>query len=65
MSRDLKTIQTEFAALCQRAGHCQYEIHARQKDLEVINNQLRDLNFEAAKVKEAEAKAAEAAKENK
>lgn len=58
-SRKVEEIQAEYTQLCCKAGHTQYQISAMQKDLNMINDALRDLNFEAAA---APAKAAEEAK---
>lgn len=57
-SRSMEEIQKEYSQICFKAGQLQYQIHALNKDLEVVNSTLRDLNFEAAKVN-AETKAAE------
>ncbi len=57
--RTVSEIQSEYSGLCARAGHAQYQISVMQKDLELINEQLRELNLEAAasSAKEAAAKA--------
>ena len=49
--KTFEQIQQEYASLCTRAGHIQYQRFAMKSDLEVINNQLRDLNFAAAALK--------------
>lgn len=60
-SRSIQQIQQEFGALCSRAGHLQYQIWAFEKDLELLNDQIRKLNFEAAALHaEENAKAAKA-----
>lgn len=46
--RPIDEVQKEYQALCVRAGHIQYQIFALGKDLEVLNETLRDLNLEAA-----------------
>lgn len=56
--RTFETIQTEYQQLALRAGHTQYQIHALTKDLALLNEQMRDLNFEGAKVKAEDDKAA-------
>ena len=58
MARTIEQIKTEYADLCARAGHLQYQVFTHTKDLELVNNALRDLNFEAAKV-QADAKPSE------
>lgn len=55
--RTIEEIQQQYQGLCLRAGHLQYQINAHELDLEQINSTLRDLNLEAAAVKEAEEKA--------
>lgn len=49
-SRSLEEIQQEYQNLCLKAGHLQYQISAISKDLELVNGQLREINFEAAAV---------------
>ena len=53
--RTFETIQNEFASLCARAGYLQYQVFTFNKDLDVINDQVRSLNFEAAALKAKEA----------
>lgn len=61
--RPVSEIQQEYQMLCTKAGHVQYQIFTLQKDLDVLNSTLRDLNLEASESKTAEdAKAAEEAK---
>ena len=62
--RTLNDVQQEYVNLCTRAGDLQYKIQAFKKDLEVLNNQLRELNFEAVKIQQEEA-AAKKAEESK
>lgn len=58
--RTLQAIQQEYGVLCARAGQVQYQQYALAKDLEALNDALRDLNFEAAAAQqEAAQKAAE------
>ncbi len=48
--RKVEDIQSEYGQLCTKAGHLQYQIYALSKDLALVNEQLRELNFEASKV---------------
>ena len=50
--RTFDEIQAEYASLCTRAGHIQYQVFALNKDLELLNNTLRDLNLEGATAKQ-------------
>ena len=54
--RSMEEIQTEFGTLCTKAGHLQYQISVFKEDLALLNAQIKELNFEAAKVKAAEGK---------
>lgn len=56
-SRSVAEIQQEFTAICARAGHLEYQVFTYRKDLEILNNQMRELNFEAAAVQAQELKA--------
>ena len=58
--REIPEIQAEYQNLCMKAGHLQYSIKCHKDDLALINDQLRELNLEAAA---AQAKAQEAAKQ--
>lgn len=58
--RAVGEIQQEYQGLCVRAGHIQYQIATMAKDLDLLNNTMRDLNFEAAASQVEAAKAAEA-----
>ncbi len=60
-ARTVEQIQNEYTQQCVRAGHTQYQIAQLQKDLELMNRSLRDLNLEAATV-QAKNLAADAAK---
>jgi hypothetical protein len=53
MARTVDEIQQEYASVCTRAGHCQYQIRTLQKDLDMMNETLQNLNIEAFKAKEA------------
>lgn len=57
-SRTLAEIQSEYQNLCARAGQTQYQVYALQRELEVFNEKLRDLNFEGAKAQQEAADAA-------
>ena len=57
--RTAERIQQDFENLSARAGHCQYQIYIFEKDLELLNEQIRDLNFEMAKLRASEAPKAE------
>jgi hypothetical protein len=46
--RSVSDIHVEYSQLCSRAGHLQYQLHVLSKDLDIINDQLRALNLEAA-----------------
>lgn len=61
--RDTKTIQQEYSNLAFRAGNLQYEISEKGKDLALLNNSMRDLNFEFIGAKAAEDAAAKASAE--
>lgn len=52
--RTVDGIQNEYAGICTRAGHLQYQIFTLNKDLDLLNAQMRELNFEAAKLKSQE-----------
>lgn len=54
--RTFETIQTEYQQLALKSGHIQYQIYAFSKDLQLLNDQMRDLNFEGAKLKSEEEK---------
>ena len=63
--RTVEEVQREYNQGCLRAGHMQYQIAVLSKDLNILNDALRDLNFEAATIQaknnEEAAKAAAAA----
>lgn len=62
--RELAEIQREYVQLCTRAGDLAYKIDCHKRDLALVTEALRDLNFEAAAAQaEANKKAAEAAKQ--
>lgn len=47
-ARTLQQIQQEFTALCTKAGHLEYQCATYQKDIDILQEQMRNLNFEAA-----------------
>lgn len=49
-SRTVDDVRKDYSSLCARAGHLQYQIDTIGKDLTLVNDQLRELNFEAAKI---------------
>lgn len=53
VERTLDQVRQEYSNLAAKAGHTQYQIAELTSDLKVINEQLRDLNFEAGKLIEA------------
>lgn len=57
--RTVEQLSGEYAQLCQKAGHLNYQIHAISKDLELVNEQLRELNLEAATLQASEKAASE------
>lgn len=52
--RPLEEIQNQYAELSFKAGTLQYQVFTLGKDLGLINDQMRDLNFEAAAALAAE-----------
>jgi hypothetical protein len=71
MSESTKTrtydeVSQEYQQGCLRAGHLQYQISALSKDLDILNESLRNLNLEAndIKVKSAPAATAESGAAN-
>ncbi len=46
--RSFADIQQEFTNTCARAGHLEYQVFTFKKDLEILNNKMRELNLEAA-----------------
>lgn len=59
--RTIADIQAEYQGSCTRAGHLQYQVFTLQKDLDLLNDKLRELNLEAAAVQRAEDEAKAAA----
>jgi predicted RNase H-like nuclease (RuvC/YqgF family) len=58
--RTMQDIQQEFTALCTKAGHLDYQVFTYKKDIEILQNQMRELNFEAAALQGRLAKEKEA-----
>jgi len=56
--RAIAEIQKEYAAICQRAGYVQYQLFVNQKDLDMLNESLRNLNIEAGEAQKASTEAA-------
>lgn len=52
--RTLDEVKQEYANTCVQAGNLQYQIHALSKDLALVNDTMRELNLEAAKLQAAE-----------
>lgn len=46
--RSVQDIQEEYTRLCAKAGHLQYQVFTHSKDLEMVNETLRELNIEAS-----------------
>lgn len=63
--RALPEIQADYQRLCSQSGQLQYQVYAIKRDLDVINEQIRDLNFEGAAAQQALAKAQKEAEEVK
>lgn len=53
--RSVDEIRQEYSNLCSKAGHLQYSIKCLKDDLELVNEQLKELNLEAAAAANAEA----------
>lgn len=58
--RAISEIEQDYANLCAKAGSIQYQIHVAERDLGLLNEQLKDLNLEAAATKTAEKEASNA-----
>lgn len=61
--RSFDEIQNEYQGLCTKVGHMSYQVWALNKEINTINDRIRDINFEAAALKEAEKAAEEPKKE--
>lgn len=53
--RTLAEVTQDYSNLCAKAGNLQYQIQVFGEDLKLVNEQLKELNFEAAKLKSEEA----------
>lgn len=53
--RSVQDCQNDYQNMCLKAGHLQYQIFTLKKDLELVNESLRDVNLEAAGIKAKEA----------
>lgn len=51
LKRTLAQVSQEYSNLCAKAGNIQYQIQVFGEDLKLVNEQLKDLNFEATKLK--------------
>lgn len=63
--RTYSQVQQEYVNLALKAGNIQYQMFILKKDLEVMNQSLRDLNFEAAKLQQEEVATAPVAEVSK
>lgn len=52
--RTKEAIAREYSELCTKAGHAAYQIATIQKDIDLMQSTMRDLNLEAAAVSRAE-----------
>jgi hypothetical protein len=48
-------IVNEYADLCARAGDLQYKIHAYKHELDIINDRMQGLNYQAHVLAQQEA----------
>lgn len=53
--RTKEEIAREYSNLCTKAGHAAYQVATIQKDIELMQSTMRDLNIEAASATSAEA----------
>lgn len=56
--RTYQEIQNQYTSLCNKAGHLNYQIDTHNRDLKLIYEELRTLNFEAAALQAKEQAAA-------
>jgi hypothetical protein len=49
-------LQTEFTTLCIKAGQLQYQIDVAERDLKLINDQLRDVALQGVAAEAQEKK---------
>lgn len=50
IERTVEAIHKEYSDLCARAGHTAYQIKVLNDDLNLVHEQLKTLNLEAAAV---------------
>lgn len=51
--RSMKEVEQEYGNLVARSGQLQYQIVVLGQDLALLNEQIKELNFEAAKINAA------------
>lgn len=56
--RTKEDIAREYSNLCTKAGHAAYQVATIQKDIDLMQATMRDLNLEAAAADKAEAEKA-------
>lgn len=56
--RTLQEIGGEYRQLCMTAGDLQFKIDSFKRDLALLNDQMRDLNFEAIAANQRDQEAA-------
>jgi hypothetical protein len=57
----MKEVEQDYGNLIAKAGQLQYQIKIAKDDLDVLNEQLKELNFEAAAINAKAKKDAEEA----
>lgn len=65
LTRSTREIQAEYSNSCLKAGNLQYELVCKNKDLDILNERLRDLNFEYVAAQNLEAEVAKKVAEEK
>lgn len=61
--RTLNDVNNEYTALCAQAGQKQYQLECAKADLKALNEAIKQLNVEAAKMQQDELAAKKAAEE--
>lgn len=61
--RTLSDVNNEYTALCAQAGQKQYLLECAKQDLKALNEAIKQLNTEAAKMQQEEMAAKKAAAE--
>lgn len=56
-ARTMLDVNKDYQMGCIKAGQLQYQIVTLQKDLDILNSTLRDLNFEGAHLQAVSAEA--------